>query len=445
MTSKYDSGTFIFCYIGSFLFLGASAFAVVSLMPDLQLATSIREGHINSHNADSVRWTIEPLKRGTELKQARLNVLHALLIGALGLAIANLGKSSAGTLSSYISYFGAPLRVRPLSAFWPGLYIVGGVMLIGSSYETIFDYGKPGSIYFNGLMQSLGYMLAQIGLGSIFSAVLVPGLYYIFDGTSFRRAKQSSWDHVPGIDCSTNSMDATNQLAGSTPPPLPVSAPRLPYCPSEFRTPKYQDPLIIGIDSVPQATSGVIPEEDKVPAEILGRKLNRFQVHEESGEAFYQLYLGCSGFVLFEQAVRESISEVRLCSLLADGMIVVTTHSGSGLMDQSRQGSTALVQIIESDSSSDVIIKLLDAHLTKCEKLKASRGTHVQSLLREDAVNAWLYARRAVAEMRFQCGLSKFEVLPIEFGRFSYPNGVKPLVARVSSLGPSSRAVVGAE
>lgn len=136
------------------------------------------------------------------------------------------------------------------------------------------------------------------------------------------------------------------------------------------------------------------------------------------------------GTIIFRKPNRSSWNQVH-------GMIVVTTHNGSGLIDQSRQGSTALVQIIESDNSSGLIIKLLNAHLTKCGTSKASRATHVESLLREDAVNAWLYARRAVAEMRFQYGLSEFEVLPIEFGRLHYPTGVKSPVASARSLGPS--------
>ena len=383
--SKNDSSTYIFCYIGAFLFIGASLAGVAALMPDLQLAMSMRDkpdsmslsyfiengpndnafvrltdvevdldnsyeiisttrrrgfktsrssgvianlyplnlvrtspiiamraphsyeeawekavtqgivegrilpkmvsdsldrmkSHINSHNESSVRWTIEPLKRRPELKQARLNLLYALLIGALGLAIANLGESSGGTLASVVSYLGAPLRVRPFNMVWPGVYVVAGVALLGSSYETIFDYGKLGNIYFNGLMLSLGYMMAQVGLGAIVSAVLVPGVYYLFDESQSSKPK----------------LAAEIQVLESTPPKLPVPSARLPYTAAQFRSPDYRDPVVLRDAAITPATSGVILQTDCLPAEILGPKVREFQTCDDAGESSCQLYLGCA-------------------------------------------------------------------------------------------------------------------------------------------------------
>lgn len=361
-------------------------------------------GRNNRFLDNGVRWLIEPVETIPSKASAYYHFILALIFGALGLVIACLGHATKQAVAVIISMVGAPLRAPSVSMHWRMMYFGCGVAALTFGYSACFGYGQMGQVTYVELIQVAGFFLMQIGLAGAVAPFAVPEIVRFF---GFSDVKTTT----PKID--------SNRAEKATPGSSSIHQ----LLPSKMEIDQYED---LGIspaenskaDSTQFAIDRAIVKEMQVQLQGVYTAIDFSK--STSSKFDLLVHSSCKGLIFVDQTNHDGVPRFRLATILGDGMAVVTASQSTDLPPLKKQGSTCNLLVVESQN----LLELFQLQLERVVSLSQQRSTKQEMLPEEEALNVVLYARRAVAEMQFQYGLSEREVSPRTYGPLDYPNGV---------------------
>ena len=373
-------------------------------------------GRNNRFLDNGVRWLIEPVETIPSQASAYYHFFLALIFGALGLVIACLGHATKHAVAAIISMVGAPLRAPSVSMHWRMMYFGCGIAALTFGYSACFGYGQMGKVVYVELIQVAGFFLMQIGVAGAVAPFAVPEIVRFFSSSDVKT-------NSPKID--SNPMEKSK----------PGSSTIHQLLPSKMEIAQYED-LGICISENPKADSTKFAIDRSIVKEMQVQSQGEYVAIDfsKSTSSTFELLVhsSCKGLIFIDQTIQSGVSRFRLATILGDGMAVVTASQSIEFPPIKKQGSTCNLLVVETQN----LLELFQLQLERIVSLSQQRSTKQEVLLEEEALNVVLYARRAVAELQFQYGLSEREVSPRKYGTLDYPNGVSkklPTAQKVDS------------
>ncbi|TWU31549.1 hypothetical protein [Novipirellula artificiosorum] len=349
------------------------------------------------------RYEFESVETVLPLHQARQYFWLAFIGVAVGLVICGAGGPSIYCCfffqgPSLLSLLGYPLRYRRGKSLTRVVYIMIGCSLISYGYQIGIvegHFGRADGVLYN---VALGFLCSSVGTAAILGGVtnfITGRLHFSFEPTQ-NTVQQPKLTY--------------EQLCSVAPP--------------EIKKPRaYRDRKLVESDAVSLSS----------PLQAVANGLADVGFSEPHPVAWQEdtksicpvlLQLGCRDMVVVDAEEVHGDLQVRMVSVLQDGLTIITLSANLRVDSDTRFGSNGLYLVSESNHA----VKMLSAHLEKTISSAEKRDTVVVELQPTEVIDVSQLGRRVLTEIRSLYGEESIEVGPSRYGRFRFPAVSVPML-----------------
>jgi len=382
------------------MLLKSSAAAAEQAMQEAGGENQAAEAKPVNHNAPQAqsgpRWVYEPVHAVPPLNEAQQWFWISGLAVMVGMVICGAGGPSISCCiffqgPSILSMFGYPLRYGRGSKTTRIVYAVIGIGLLGYGYQKMFSEGHFGQLNGDIALCAMGYVAGSLGAAALFGAgtnAVTERLNISLDPKTKKKIEAPKISLSEACSLEPTDADLTTHYVDA---PLAIQS---------------EPPQTEAMQSLSETLKGIGFGEPESVAWMKG---------EQPQPTLIQL--GCQEMVLADVVEVDGKLQIRMVSVLHDGLAIITLSPDFPSQKSTRFGTSGLYSVCTSEDP----MEMLSSHLEQTVSMAEKRDTSVVTFESIEATDVVQYARRALTDIRAQYGEELAEVGDATYGRFRFP------------------------
>ncbi|TWU51830.1 hypothetical protein [Rubripirellula reticaptiva] len=354
------------------------------------------ETNATEPSQEQSQYVFEPIHSVASPQQAiQWFVLSALGV-ALGLVVCGAGGPSILCCfffqgPSLLSLLGFPMRYGRPGLITRFIYAAIGISLVSYGYEQLTVTGRIDQLDGDLAYCVLGYLAVSVGSAALLGVIVSLAAQKLSTSTKPKTTTANK----------PNSKMSYAQACGME-------------ADDAIGTRRYVQKQLSISDRSPsgrvnEAAEKLVKVGFSVPKTLTGRSAE--------GVSIGSVQLGCQDMVVVETEDTDDELQMRMISILEDGLTLITLSPGRCSVAEKRLGTSGYYSVCPSDDPE----VLFSFHLEQTVSMAEKRKTVIVSFDEAELTDVCEFANRIFADIQTQYGEAYFEIGDARHGRFRYP------------------------